>query len=1169
MSERLTTQQKQAVQSRGSRLLVSAAAGSGKTKVLVDRLFSYLLDQNDPANIDDFLIITYTKAAASELRGKISDKLTDYVSEHPENKHMQQQIQRLYLAKISTVHGFCADVLRQYAYRLDIAADFRIAEESECQEIMLQTLETVLDRAYSENLHDDYFRGFVDSQGLGRDDRQVPEILLQIYRSALCHMDPESWLKQCVDVLSFEEISDAGQTIWGKYLMDDLRKFLSLHIASLTACVSRAQEVPGLEKPVDNLKATIQDLKSLYACQQWDEIVRHPPVTFATLSFKKEHRNTVLADQIKAVRNACKDSLPGKLRIFSQPSADVLSDLQAAAVAAQGIVTLVKEFRDQYDRQKRIRRVLDFSDIEQKTLDLLYGKHRTGITAIADEIGSNFREIMVDEYQDSNEVQDAIFSALTRRRENCFMVGDVKQSIYQFRLADPEIFLHKYQAYSSIDESDWKLGRKILLSKNFRSAGSVITAVNDVFYRCMTKDVGGLDYTEAEALQEGIPHVPLGESEIELYGVDVCEDTYGEEAAFVAQRIRQLLDENCKIREEDSLRPITLDDIVILLRSPGSVGGEFQYALEEQGIPCTMGNDADLLQTPEVETLRSILQIIHNPLQDIPLAASMLSPVFGFTADELAEIRSRHKHCPLFEAINNTPESKTVQFLETLSLLRKQARFLTVTQLIHQVFVLTDILSVYSAMEDGNDRVRNLHSFSQIATDFESTGRKELSYFLDYLLTLDISGLPAASTQNSGCVRIMSIHKSKGLEFPVVFLCGLSRAFNRMDLQKQVLCHKDLGLGLVCVNETQRVRYPTIAKRAIAAKITEENISEELRVLYVAMTRAKDRLIMTYSAQNLASRLQDIVLRMDLSAKELLARYPSCPGTWILLAALSRSEAGAFFSLAGYPDQRCVSDNPWNIQVVEVKEMSSTAADAESPQKELDLAIIRKMETGLHYVYPYQTAVTIPSKITATQMKGRIKDQEAAENTVQLSDSRRILRSATVSAENRGIKYGNAMHSVMQNLDYAACGDEDAIQRQVAMLCEKGLLSDEQANMVKIDEIIHFIRSPLGQKLTSCSEVLREFKFSILVDSQEVYPEISGEKILLQGVIDCALIEHDGITVLDFKTDYVSEDTLEDVTLRYLPQVKTYAKAISRIYGKPIKAAYLYFFRMNRSMEIM
>ena len=1169
MSEQLTAQQKMAVENRGGNLLVAAAAGSGKTKVLVERLMSYLTDPINPANVDDFLIITYTKAAAAELRGKISDKLVGYISENPENKHMQQQIQRLYLSKISTVHAFCADILREYAYRLDIPADFRIAEENECQELMYQVLQQVLDDAYLQNIDEEAFRVFIDTQGLGRDDRQIPEIVLQVYTSALCHKDPNAWLDWCLESCRPEHLQDASETLWGEYLIADLKQFLRWQIESFQNCMETAMSIPGMEKPVALFHSTVDELTALMECRTWDQIVKHPPIAYGTLTFKKDLKDSDSAMRMKAVRNACKEELAKKLQSFADESKVVLHNLRDVSLAAEGLIQMVKEFRSRYDKQKKVRRILDFSDIEQRMLDLLLGKQRTGVTSAAEEIGSRFREIMVDEYQDSNEVQDAIFSALTMRRNNCFMVGDVKQSIYQFRLADPGIFLNKYNRFRPAENAKECEERKVLLSSNFRSSGGVISAVNDVFTECMSDVVGDLQYGESEKLREGIPHIPLGESEVELYGIEVKEDTYEEEAAFVAQRIQQLLDGSHMVRHGDELRPITVDDIVILLRSPGSVGGEFRFALESAGIPCTIGSDIDLLQTPEVDTLRSILQIIHNPTQDIPLISALVSPVFCFTADDLALIRRTDKFSSFYTVLQKHTSPKAESFLSVLSALRMDARFLSTSQLIHQVFFRTGMLSIYAAMDNGEEAVKNLQDFCQIATEYENTGRKDLSYFLDYLQTLEEKGLSVSGSASTGAVRIMSIHKSKGLEFPVVFLCGLSRSLNTSDLQKQVLCHKNLGLGLNSINTKQRVRFPTIAKYAISRRIHSESVSEELRVLYVAMTRARDRLIMTYASPKLEDRLSDLALRMGMCPKDLLHSSVSCPGCWVLMTALKRTEAGEFFHISNQPTIVSVQDQPWSIHVVQVNTDAGTEKSLASDDTEnLSEECIQKIKRGLQFCYPYDAAVSVPSKLTATQMKGRLKDQEAAEFTDASNGKHLDFRKPNRSVQSSGgTEYGNAMHAVMQHLNFRVCTHPDSIKEDIKRICDAGLITKEQQAIVDADRIYRFFATSMGKKLIT-GQVLREFKFSILDDAQTYYANVTNEKILLQGVVDCALIEQTGLTVLDFKTDYITEANLEAKIREYRAQVSIYGKALARIYERPVTGSYIYFFSSEQLVKV-
>ncbi len=1166
MAEQLTPQQYEAVHNRGGKLLVSAAAGSGKTKVLVDRLLSYLLDPVHPANMDDFLIITYTKAAAAELRGKIAAKISQAVAENPGNRHLLRQMQRLYLAKISTVHGFCADILREQAYRLDIPGDFRVADENECIQLQMRAMDQILEEAYLTAVDNADFRAFIDSQGLGRDDRQIPEIILQVYQSARCHLNPEGWLSWCERSWDIQNVSDAGQTLWGQYLMEDLREYLALHIDALERCIKKAAGVVGMEKPVALLESTVTQLKAIQAAGTWDEIVALRCVDFGRLTFPKNCTDLDLAEQIKAVRNACKEGLAKKLRSFSDNSAQVLSDLTVSATAARGLITLVRAFDNAYDQLKKSHHILDFGDLEHKTLDLLTGKDRIGVTPAAREIGARFREVMVDEYQDSNAVQDAIFSALTGERQNCFMVGDVKQSIYQFRLADPEIFIDKYNAYLPAAEAKPGQGRKVLLTSNFRSSGGVIGGVNDVFSVCMSPQVGGLEYGDGEQLWEGIPHTDLGEPEVELYGIEVEEDTYAEESAFVARKIAQLLDGSHMVRDGDDLRPIRPEDIVILLRSPGSVGGEFRYALECMGIPCTAGDSADLLQAEEIAIVRSLLQVISNPLQEIPLIAVMTSPLFRFTADELALIRSKNRKCNLYQLLQEEQDEKILAFLDSLSSLRKDSKRYTLTQLMERIVYTTNIGAYCSAKPDAAVRQENLQAFCQIAAGYEATGYKDLEQFLVYLESMSQRGLSVPSeNKQENAVTIMSIHKSKGLEFPVVFLCGLSREFNRESLYKQVLCHKDLGLGLNCVDKQQRVRYPTVAKRAIATQMAAQSVSEELRVLYVAMTRARDRLIMTYAARNLEGHLQDLALRKDISKPVLLTSEADCPGSWLLLSALQRTEAGAFFRLCGCDPKSEPHRTVWNIALAGTED-GGIYLPEEERQRFLQQEDLQRIAETMAFSYPFDAATRIPSKQTATQLKGRDKDQETLEN----SQPPVIQRSFTKPAgdKKRGINYGNAIHAILQHIRYECCDSAVNVEKEVLRMVGADLITQDQARLADCEKIARFFATDIGKKLRSGCQVLREFKFSILEDAAAFYPGVEGEQVLLQGVVDCALIEEDGLTILDFKTDFVTEERLPALVDQYRAQVTTYANALRRIYQLPVKRVCLYFFSIGKMITL-
>ena len=1169
MADKLTREQQMAVDDRGGKLLVSAAAGSGKTKVLVDRLMKYLEDPDSPANLDEFLIITYTKAAASELRGKIAAKLTEKIAEKPESR-LQQQMQRLFLTKISTVHGFCADILREYAYRLDLAADFRVADENECRELRDLVLTDILDRAYETAAENEDFRAFVDTQGVGRNDKLVPELILKVYDSAKCHLDPEGWLDSCLRAADMERCVDASETVWGKFLMDDLMEYLDCQIRVLEQCIREAKRVEGLEKAAANITQTLIAMKELRSGETWDAVVRRKEIPFPRYPAIRKCEDMEVKDRIKAARDACKEDLPKKLRSFADMSEQVLQDLSQAGAGTRGIVALVRQFDREFTQAKKSRRILDFSDLEHKTLDLLLGKHRSGPTSAAQEIGNRFREILVDEYQDSNGVQDAIFSALTAKKQNCFMVGDVKQSIYQFRLADPGIFLEKYHSYVDAEAARPGQGRRIMLSRNFRSGGEVIEAVNDVFCRCMSPRVGGLYYGENEALREGIPHNVLPEAAVELYALQAREESYAEEAAFVAQRIQRMLHEKTLVRSGDGFRPVQPEDIVILLRSPGSSGGYFKSALESLGIRCSSGGGNDLLQTAEIATLRSFLETIYNPRQDIPLLGVLASPVFGFTADELAALRSKRKYGCIYDALLRDDTPKSVEFVATLETLRREARMHTLTQLLERCYALTAMDSIYAAMEGGEVRNANLQTFFQLAADYEMGNHRDLGQFLDHLKALEEKGLISAGSGAAGCVSIMSIHKSKGLEFPVVFLSGLSRKFNRDSLQARILADKELGLGLSVADTVHRMRYPTIAKKAIATKMTAESLSEEMRVLYVAMTRARDRLVMTYIAQNLENKLKDIALRADFDNGELICRDVSCPGDWVLLTALHKTEAGQLFALGGKPKETTMGQFPWHIEAAEAPESEDETAENTQVVSRMPEDAEEKLREALSFSYPHIPATQAPSKQTATGRKGRLKDEEAAEDTREEPKSihRAWRKPGFLEAQSGGRTYGSAMHAAMQFIRYASCGSEEAVRLEIARMVREGFLTQEQGEMVNASDIANFFATEQGKKLSGGVEHLREFKFSILDDASNYGSDLDGEKVLLQGVVDCALIEPDGITVIDFKTDRVTEKNLDEVSARYIGQVRTYGDALSRIYEMPIKEKLIYFFRLNRFVKV-
>lgn len=1168
MAEKLTPQQETAVRDRGGKLLVSAAAGSGKTKVLVDRLMSYITDPVSPANIDDFLIITYTKAAAAELRGKIARKLTELIAQQPQNYHLQQQMRRLYLAKISTVHEFCSGILREFAYRLDIPADFRVGDEKEIAALQERTLAQVLEQIFTDEQGDADFFSFLDMQGLNRDDSTIGGIILWIYEASRAHLDPDGWLNQWTSTMDPSALTDAAETPWGAYLVEDLQRFLRWHIRSFRKCGELAASTDNMEKPAALFESTAEQLECLLEKKTWDEIYAHPDIDFGTLRFHKNTADEGLVEFLKGYRKKFKDDFQKKMEPFRYDSKAAFSGMQSTFGPVRGLVGIARRYSQAFQSAKQRLHIMDFSDLEQATVQLFWGKRRDGITAAAREIGKRFREVMVDEYQDSNAVQEAIFGALTEQRQNCFMVGDVKQSIYQFRLANPELFLKKYDEYAPAGQVADGEPRKVVLSNNFRSSAGILSAVNDVFSCCMTKQVGGIQYGAEESLYEGLPHIPLNEPEVSLHCLEVLgNDTYGEEAAYTAQRIKTLLDGTHMVRDGENLRPITPDDIVILLRAPSALGGEFKVALENLGIRCTTGKTLGLFLSEEVTVLRALLQVISNPLQDIPLVTVLASRIFGFTADDLAKIRGSDKRRSFYLSLLGSEHPKVKEFVSVLSDIRKRMRLLPLTELIQYVLNVTRLDSIYAAMPNGTERSGNINAFFQMAAAFTASSRKTLEQFLEHLELQEGVSQSADLPAPSGAVRITSIHKSKGLEFPVVFLCALSNGFILKDFRKPVLYHKELGIGMANTDIQERYRYPSLTRLSISNKKYAEMISEEMRILYVAMTRARDRMEMVYSSKSMEEDLKTLARQLDVCDHEQIAADVRCMGDWVLMAAMQRTEAGALFIDGEKPAHTSVSQHPWKIDLVHMQKIEAAEVPQEGTAPMMEPGVAKRIGEGLSFRYAHAQASTAPSKITATQLKDREKDYESAEYArTEPGGSRRWREPEFVGQTESPTKYGTLLHRALQYISYGKCDTAEGLETELKRLAASGILTNEETAKIRRKELLEFFCSPLGKRLQSSSRVIREFKFSVMMDASNYVPGLTGEQVMLQGVVDCAILDDDGITVIDFKTDRITAETLDETAAKYASQVRAYAEALSRIYQMPVKEKYLYFFRLSQAV---
>ena len=1165
----LTPQQETAVYDRGGSLLVSAAAGSGKTKVLVERLFSYM--EQEGCQVDDFLIITYTKAAAAELRGKIAQELTRRVADRPGDSHLRRQMLRVYQADIKTVDAFCAGLLRENVHLLppveehSLTPDFRVLDEQEAMLLRRRVLDRVLEDFYAHIEEDGNARQLAETLGAGRDDRALEALVLDLHEKTQSHPHPLRWLEQLRQgwEVTPQELADTG---CGRYLMEDALRRADFWARRLTRAVEDMADYPAVYKAYgDRFLEMAQGLEALRdkAAGGWDSLAQGVP-SFRRMGVAKGEENAACRERAKAVLEQAKKALKDIQAIFSVPEAELLEDLRQMAPAMLALLRLTAQFTLHYQAEKVRRNVMDFSDQEHYAIDLLTdGQGRP--TELAKQVSSRYREVMVDEYQDSNQVQNCIFRALSGEERRLFAVGDVKQSIYRFRLADPTIFLEKYLSYRPAAEAEEGQPRKVLLSRNFRSRREVLDGTNFVFRAIMSREMGEMDYGDDEQLYFGAeaayPPRPGMEPELHLISVENTEeetfDRTEVEARFVARRIRRLLDQGFPVQGEDGQpRPVEPEDIVILMRSPRARLAAYTAALRRENIPCTSGESEAFFSTLEAAVMVSFLQIIDNPRQDVPLIAVLRSPLFGFSPDRLAQIRALLPEGDYYDALCLDEHEDTAAFRQTLDGLRLAARDMTADRLLWKLYTQCHAMAVFGAMEGGAARKENLIALYTYAGQQAAAGRGGLFDFVTQLHDLLEEGRqPPISTQATGSgVQIMSVHRSKGLEFPVVILADLHKRFNADDFHRPVLVHPQLGLGTERVDRQRRIRYDTVTKSAVAAALTRESKAEEMRILYVALT--KEKLICVDCMSHARKRAADLAVLAEMPAPPEAVAGAKCPGDWLLLPLLCAPE--------GEPIRRWAETEPqtltgagggWQVQVWEnpvapaLRERDSTPEEA----RESGPVEVRELD------YPHPAACRIPTKVTATQLKGRELDEEIAQGTVrrvrqvQVETPRFLIGERPLSAAQRG----TAMHLLMQYLDLS--GPEP--EQQVQALLARHLLTPEQAASLELEQVRRFLASPLAERIRRAGEVYREYRFSLLLPASLYDPEAEPEdELMLQGVVDCAFRTEQGLVIVDFKTDRILPQEAAQRAELYRPQLTAYSQALSRVLEAPVAERVLYFF---------
>lgn len=1156
-----TASQQAAIETRGSAVLVSAGAGSGKTKVLTERLMGFVTDSKNPADLDSFLIITFTRAAAAELRGRIMDELANALAEDPGNRRLRRQSALCRRAQIGTIHSFCANILRENSHLAGLSPDFKIVDDDRAANMKAMALERVMEKCYEESDRHPGFLELADTVGAGRDDHRLSELVLSLHSKMQCHARPERWAKQQVELLS-AEYSDAAETPWGREIMDaalERAEYWTLEFDRLMGDMLGEAKIAAAYLP--SVTETAEAVRELARCLRigWDRARDCFPIPFNRLGTLRNSPDPALSERVKSRREACRKAMTELQDSFYAESSSLIADMRLTAPAMAALLNLTLEFDREYSREKRRSALVDYSDLEHITAALLTDENDEP-SELALRISSRFTEIMVDEYQDVNQVQDTIFRAISKAGRNLFMVGDVKQSIYRFRLADPGIFTDKYLRYKDDADAAYGEPRRIMLQENFRSRRQILDAANSVFSICMSRSLGDLDYDEDAALKCGASYegdVPL--PELMLMALPKAEDDEESpdkialEARLVAEKIRELVESGATVSDKGRQRPMEYGDVAILLRSANNVGGIYRRELAQAGVPVSAGQGGGFFSSVEVSTVMSMLALIDNPHQDIPLIAVLRSPAFRFSPNELSEIR-RKSDKDYYSALLSAAEEneKCAGFVALLTELRSAAPDMSAAELVWHLLDRLDMLAICSAMSDGVQRRARLMELVELSEKFEGTGYKGLHRFVLYLRRLAEKGQePTLGAESGSAVQIMSVHKSKGLEFPVVFLCDTARRFNKQDSRDTVLVHPQLGLGSKVTDLQRRVEYPTLARNAVKLRLEREMLSEEMRLLYVAMTRPKERLYITAAVREPEELIEKAIPAVTVPMAPAVLQTAAGFVNWLVYAALADGQ------------------RRMKIGIYEAPALSGKTAETES-EGSCDEAAYAELERLLRYSYPHKAAESLPSKLTATELKGRVeKDEDAVSIAPRSQRSFKMPDFTKKDKPLSATEKGTATHLVLQYMDFSKSGSLEEIRGEIERMLTLRCISEREAQAVDAEAIFNLFASPLGKRMLSSENMRREFKFSLLWDANAVYADAGEEELLMQGVVDCFFEEKGKLVVVDYKTDKLRNraEALERAEV-YRGQLAAYAASLGRICNMEVSECVLYFLSVGEAISL-
>ncbi len=1234
-----TKEQEQVIQLQDRNILVSAAAGSGKTAVLVERILNKMLRKENPVDIDRLLIVTFTRAAAGEMRERLTAAIEKRLEAEPDNEHLQRQQTLIHNAQINTIDGFCSYVIRNYFHTIDLDPGFRTAQEGELKLLKYDVAKELLEQEYSEATES--FQNFTEVFATGKSDDELIELILKLYEFSMSNPWPKEWLAQCAAPYQVETAEELQKSVWMEKLWVDVEYALTQaeELNQRFYHLTLDSDGPYMyEDMAVTDRICIEEIRKAVMAGNFDACYQKlSNYKYAVLSRKKDETvSTVKRELAKQLRDDCKGVLADlKKRYFYGDTEQILEELQLCREPVLELLRLTSAFIDAFAAKKQKKNILDFGDMEHFALDILVKKVNGELvyTEAAEEFSRRFEEILIDEYQDSNFVQETLLQSVSRLRHgkhNIFMVGDVKQSIYRFRLARPELFMEKYDTYSLTDS----VCQRIDLHKNFRSREQVLSSVNFIFEQIMGKDLGGVEYDEAAALYPGAvfperdelkssgkesevelekdkesseimsskesswlaTEILIGQTDTQEWSEENSEEAKAElaaqelEARMVGTRIREIVGKEMVLdKATGTYRPARFKDCVILLRTITGWSETFTKTLKDMGIPAFSTSRTGYFETLEIMTMLNYLKICDNPMQEIPFTGVLLSTIGGCTPEELAVIKSSYPDKKIYECVwnyrkmgeNDVICRKLDRFLTQYEMIRSRVPYTPIHELILWILKITGYGNSAAAMPGGAQRAANLEMLVEKAMEFEKTSYRGLFNFCRYMEQLQKYqvdfGEVNTTSENEDTVRIMSIHKSKGLEFPIVFVAGMGKRFNMMDANAGLLIHPDLGIGMFGISPKLRVKTPTLLRQVIQKQIRLESLGEELRVLYVALTRAKEKLIITGTLDGLDAKLEQYQNLLEQTEKRLpygVLEKAKDYWDWILPAMIR------------HPELTKLKEVPLRFRVFSAADLIYEEIGTQFTRKQqyqriarldgteiFDEKLREDLQEKFSYHYPFGYLQEIPAKVSVSELKHQ--EIEDARPLVLVDEDivpivpEFIRQEATVL---KGAERGTAYHRILELLDYGSVGSAEQIQANIDKMLLEGKIDENMKASVRASQIYWFTTSWLGKRMKWASEdgrLWREQQFVMSIPASEIDAKWgSEEQVLVQGIMDAFFEESDGLVLVDYKTDRVQKGQEDELVKKYHKQLWYYARVLERVYGKKVKEVHIYSFALGKSIPI-